>query len=715
MSGSGNASKRCRRTTRPRAAAGGALLCAVAAAFDPEAVAAAASDWWRTEHGAVRLIAGAVGEDAEVAAGLHFRMKPGWKIYWRSPGDAGFPPRPDWTGSRNLAEARLAWPLPERFSVLGLETLGYAGEVVLPVALSPIEAGRPIGLRARVSYLTCADICVPYEARLSLDIPAGGGTGTRERGLIAAFGKRVPATGEGGPLRIATAAAVEVPSARAIEIRLRADAALAAPDVYVEGAEDWSFAAPVVRIDADGRGAVVRIAARTAAEPPASLVGRTLRLTVRDGGRAVEREVVLGTARTAPQASAATDARSLAFVLLLAVAGGLILNFMPCVLPVLSLKLLSVLGHGGSGAREVRKGFLASSAGILASFLLLATGVAALRLAGGAVGWGIQFQQPLFLVFMAAVAALFAANLFGLFEIRLPGRLVDAAAAGGGGSTGLGGHFATGAFATLLATPCSAPFVGTAVGVALSRGTGEIYAVFAALGTGLALPYLAVAAFPRLVTVLPRPGPWMATLRRLLGVALVATAVWLLSVLAAQTGVWRAVAVGAALAVLAVGTGDAAVRRLRRVGAGFGLSAAAAAAALALTLWPSGAGPGGLRDGAWRVFDRARIAEEVADGRLVFVDVTAEWCLTCQVNKALVLDKAPVRRRLEGRGVVAMRADWTRPDPAISGYLASFGRYGIPFNAVYGPAVPDGAPLPEILTRSVVEAALRRATGHDRR
>ena len=689
----------------------GAAALAAAVLGGAEAACAAASPWWRAEHGAVRLVAASdtvgAGAGAAVSAGLHFRMNPGWKIYWRSPGDAGFPPRPDWTGSANLAAAELRWPVPERFSVLGLETLGYAEEVVLPVAAALREPGAALALRARVPYLTCSEICVPYEARLVLHLPAGDGAAAGEAGLIDAWSARVPAAdGARGGLRVVEAAAVGGAATSAVEIRLASAERLAAPDVYVEGPEGWSFAAPETRIAPDGRTAWMRVAAFPPGGRADTLAGREIRLTARDGARAVERTLAPGAAPAAPpRGGPEGGGRGLAAILLLAVLGGAILNLMPCVLPVLSLKLLSVVGHGGSGLREIRAGFLASAAGIGASFLVLGTGAAALRLAGEGVGWGIQFQQPAFLVFMAAVVALFAANLFGLFEIGLPGAVFDTAAKAGGGS-GVGGHFAAGAFAALLATPCTAPFLGTAIGFALSRGVAEIYAVFAALGAGLALPYLAVAAFPRLAAAMPKPGPWMVVLRRLLGVALAATAVWLLSVLAVQTGAWRAVGIGAALAVMA-----GAVGFRRRAGPGvLAVPAAAAALAFGLALWPAGAArqAAGAGDG-WVRFDPARLAAEVAAGQAVLVDVTADWCITCQVNKALVLDAEPVSLRLAAPGVVAMRADWTRPDAEIARYLRSLGRYGIPFNAVYGPGAPEGVALPEILTARAVTEALDRA------
>ena len=394
-------------------------------------------------------------------------------------------------------------------------------------------------------------------------------------------------------------------------------------------------------------------------------------------------------------------------ILLYAILGGLILNLMPCVLPVLSIKLLSVVSYGGREAAGVRFGFLATAAGIVSSMLVIALALLAVKAAGMSVGWGIQFQQPLFLVFMALVVTLFAYNLFGLFEIRLPQRLSDLSLRAGDHPTA-GGHFLTGAFATLLATPCSAPFVGTAVGFALSRDAVEILSVFAALGVGLALPYFAVAAFPKLATALPRPGKWMVVLRQILGLALTVTAVWLLTVVAVQIGAEGAYILAAMLVLVGV---VLLIRRLpqSRLGRHAGkmvLVLSVAVLVLPIVRMPDTVGPAVAHSGKWRTFDRAELNRLVAAGKTVFVDVTADWCITCQVNKKIVLDAEPVAGWLSSGNVVAMRADWTRPNKDIANYLASFGRYGIPFNAVYGPDAPNGIALPELLTsNTVIEAA----------
>ncbi|MFQ5619079.1 MAG: protein-disulfide reductase DsbD family protein [Rhodospirillales bacterium] len=692
-----------------------ALSALAASWLCPSVVSAAVSPWAETEQTAVRLVTAteAVGAAKTVSLGLHFRLREGWKIYWRSPGDAGYPPRVDWSGSENLASATLSWPAPERFSILGFETLGYTGEVVLPVTATLARAGEPLVVRAAVEYLTCKEICIPYDATLALRLPAGAAEPSPFAHLINRFAVHVPGDGSATGVAIETAEVVDRGAATVLWVTASATMPFVAPDLYVEGPDDVVFSAPRVSLSDGGKGALLEVPVDGA--PETGLAGARLTMTLVDGARSAERTLAVVAAGGGPRAVAEAPV-SVLVILALAVLGGLILNLMPCVLPVLSIKLLGVVGHGGGAGRAVSHSFIASAAGIVVSFLLLAAALVWVKAAGMAVGWGIQFQHPWFLIAMTLVVALFACNLWGFFDVGLPRWLADV---GGGASRvrGLAGHFLSGGFATLLATPCSAPFLGTAVGFALSRGPAEIFAIFAALGVGLALPYLAVAAAPGLATRLPRPGPWMATLRRVLGFALAATGVWLLTVLAAQVGPAAAAAVG----VLVAGAGAALFvrRRARAAGRRAGAAATAVLAGLAFlvpavppagTPAPAAATEALPRD-LWQPFDEDAIPELVAAGKTVFVDVTADWCITCQINKSFVILKGDVIKRLTSGAVVPMQADWTLPDEGISRYLALFGRYGIPFDAVYGPGAPDGIALPELLTEGAVLAALDRAAG----
>ena len=606
----------------------------------------------------------------------------------------------------------MSWPAPSRFSVLDIETIGYEGGVVLPIEARPQRPGESLALRATVDYLTCADICVPYVAELAIDLPAGEARPSAFAHEIARARALVPNRGAAHGLTVARVRLAGDASAPAIAVELRAAEPLVSPDVFVEAAAPLAFGRPEISRFNDGRLATLTVPIFNEPGLGRPLEGLPITLTVVDGERSVEHATAIsaaGKAETSAGAADAARAAELPAMLALALLGGLILNLMPCVLPVLSIKLLAVIGHGGGQKRAVRAGFLAAVAGILFSFMVLASALVAIKTAGHAIGWGLQFQQPWFLTAMILIVTLFACNLWGLFEVPLP-RALGFAEERAGRIRGLAGHFLTGALATLLATPCSAPFLGTAIGFALSRGSHEIFAVFAAVACGLALPYLAVAAFPALATRLPKAGPWMVVLRRILGLALAGTAIWLVSVLAGGIGWGGALTVGGIATVMAilVAACQWMPRGFRPIG-GAGLAALAFAAFLVPTNPPADARS--INDDIWQPLEPERIAGLVAEGRTVFVNVTADWCLTCKVNERLVLSRDPVRMRLAEDNVVAMQGDWTAPDDRITRYLAGFGRYGIPFDAVYGPALPHGEALPELLSAELITAALARASG----
>jgi suppressor for copper-sensitivity B len=714
---------------------GGLLPAADARAQLAEWAPPGTGAWAETPEGRVRLIAarGALNGSDDVRLGLQFEMRDDWKVYWRAPGDAGYPPSIDWTGSANLTGAEMLWPVPERFSVLGIETMGYKHGVVYPIHARVADPTQSLKLDATVDYLTCADVCIPRTVALALDLPPGPGAPTEHAHTISRAESAVPGDGSAHGLSVAEVTAGFDAEGPVLRVAVRGDPPLAAPDLFVEGPDGAWFAAPVVARGAD---AVSVLWARAGGLE--TLEGVPLTVTVAEDARGLEATVTPTAAPpavapglsmpglTAAPASPATgtpppvSAGTLLTMVGLALLGGLILNLMPCVLPVLSLKVLGLVGHGGGSLTHARASFLASAAGIVASFLVLGGAAIAVKAAGVAVGWGIQFQQPAFLVAMIVLLSLFAANLWGLFEVGLPGWVSGAAGRTGGGDPhSLWGAFGTGALATLLATPCSAPFLGTAVGFALSRGWAEIGLIFLALGVGMALPYLLVAARPGLATRLPRPGRWMIWMKAVLGVALAGTAVWLLTVLAAQVPPLAAGVVAGLMALMVLAF---AIPRERLPGRA-AVAGVLALGALALPAWadllPGGAarpplsGEVAAGAGAWRPLDVAAIPALVAEGRTVFVDVTADWCVTCLVNKRVVLDRDPVAARLAGDDIVLMRGDWTRPDTAISAYLARYGRYGIPFNAVYGAEAPDGLTLPELLTDRAVLDALDRAGARD--
>jgi len=648
------------------------LPAMLVSAMLPAAAGAAESGWAGDRTiGEARLVSAvtATGALTTLPLGLEFTLAPGWKIYWRTPGEAGLSPVIDLSDSPTPGlSGSFRWPLPTRFDAFGFDNFGYENAVILPFDVTGHVGGAPVQIIADLEALACADICVPLAGRLELELPDGAPAPSRHAQAMAQYAAMVPraadqdgASASAPSLRISAAA----PRDGGLYVEL-AEGAPAVAELFVEGLANVAFKAP------QPQGSGLFMAAVPAKD--LDIAGRRLTLTVSAPPEFGEFEVALaaeGATAGALLGGASGDGTRLSFrIIALALLGGLILNLMPCVLPVLALKLSSVLSAVGAPRRELRLRFLAGAAGIVASFMLLAAGLAGLRLAGGTIGWGIQFQNPAFLMLMIAMLGIFALSLLDRVVIPVP-RFAQAMSASpfgrsadGGVQPSYRGDFLAGMLATILATPCSAPFVGTAVAAALSGGMMDLFGIFLALGLGLAAPWLVVAAHPALVSFLPRPGPWMGWMKRGLALLLVGTMVWLGSVLAE-------------------------------------------------VLAPAPSGAAASADALWQPWSPDRMTASLAAGTPVLVDVTADWCVTCKANKALVLDRTPVAAALTAAAaddrLLLLRADWTRPDDAIAGFLASHGRFGIPFNLLLTPGGTGDVILPEILSAGAVMRALENA------
>lgn len=672
------------------------------------ATADAASEWSEGESWRTRIVSAvtATGSRPTLPLGLQVELDDGWHIYWRSPGEAGLPPTlsvgPD---SENVASVEFVWPAPEQSVEQGqLVTRTYAGNVLIPIRLHVEEPGRPTTLNAGIDYQVCAQICIPVRADALLHLPAGADPPSSHARTIAEAEARVPGPPQAAGFERLTATfngvrTVHVTADSMFELDTSPEQVVA----FLEGPEGIFFRSDRATVSADRKTVTVDVDVLPPFDPK-RLEGSDLGVTLVTGTANAHRELVLA------GVSAATDGDlTLGVAFLLALLGGLILNLMPCVLPVLGIKIARLIDAAGRDRAVVSASFLATAAGIVASFGLLALLVAAIRAGGLTAGWGFQFQVPGFIAFLAVIVLLFAAVLAGICEIRLPVRVNRWFLAAGGDAKGRAGAFAEGAFATVLATPCTAPVVGTAVGFALTRSFGDILVVFLGLGLGMAVPWLLVAIRPGLLGILPRPGPWMGRLKLVLALMLLGTAVWLLYVLHSAAGaIPTVVAAGmSGLAVLAFAARTA--ERIVPVVRGVGLAALVLA-----VLFPALAGytgPGDrmpTSDPLWLPLSPAAVSDLAAD-QVLLVDVTADWCVTCVVNKRLVLDRPPVRDLLEVGDIVGLRGDWTLPDPDIAAYLAKHQRLGVPFNAVYGPALPEGEVLPELLTADAVIEAVQRA------
>jgi suppressor for copper-sensitivity B len=664
--------------------------------------------------GEVRLVSAvsAMGYLEELPLGLEFRLAPGWKIYWRTPGEAGLPPTLDLQLANGAPlQSQIEWPVPKRFNAFGFDNFGYADAVILPVAVRGYDRGAALQIRGQIEALVCSDICVPLAGALRLDLGDGAAEPSSMAMVIAQFAAKVPRINAPSPIKIETA----WQSGSQLKIGF---AATSQPvtEIFVEGPSGIAFKQPdfannVAVIDLEG-------------DLKTPLAGQTVDLTVVAGDDFTTQSIIVQ--KVAPLAGSfvagkpmPTDAGAMAqfwTVIGFAFLGGLILNLMPCVLPVLAIKLAAIIEASGQSRGFVRLRFGAGAMGILSSFAILAAGLAALRLAGGQIGWGIQFQSPVFLAMMLLVLGLFTLNMLDRFFLPVPAFLQARFRGNGQNSSGqntnekacptiLFGDFMAGMLATLLATPCSAPFVGSAVTAALAGDMVQLFAVFMAMGSGLAAPWGLVILFPALVGFLPRPGYWMVWLKRGLAGLLIATMVWLGWLLQTIQGGQ------AALLVLGL-IGFALLAVLFRQKIGILLAGAGLFTGLAFLPAPASLPPqaNGL---VWQVWSGDATAAARAEGALVFVDVTADWCITCKANKTLVLETAPIAPMLatlvdDGK-LVMLKADWTRPDPRIAAFLASHDRFGIPFNIIYGPKAPDGVLLGELLRADMVETALIKA------
>jgi len=635
--------------------------------------------------------------------GLRQQITPGWHTYWLNPGDSGEPPRIEWALPHGFVAGDIRWPHPERIPVGPAMSYGYSDEVVLPIPLtapSSLVPGARVTLRGQASWVVCEKTCVPEEAAVALTLPVATGRPAPDpRGapLIAAARRAVPTPSPWPASFVATPELLTL--------------TVAAPDLSAERvAEAWFYparwgviehaAAQRTRMSANGLTLAVARGPLpdAAAEPIEGVLVVTERL---EGGLARQALSVRAEPRALASAGAAP---ALLGAMALALAGGLVLNLMPCVLPVLSVKALGLVQHAGS---RLRGHGLAYTAGVLVSFALVAGALIALRAAGRQLGWGFQLQSPLFVTLLAYVLFVLALSLSGV--VVLGGRLAGAGRTLAGRS-GYAGSFFTGTLATVAATPCTAPFMGAAVGWALTQPWTSALLVFEALGLGLALPYLLLTLLPAWRRALPRPGPWMGHLERLLAFPLYATVAWLVWVVSRQAGPSGVAAALGGLVAIAFAAwlyqaSRGARARWRRAATAAGLAlaiGAVGAAALDPRTDERGSGAG-RREAGWEPFSPRRLAELRAAGTPVFVNVTAAWCITCLVNERVALRSAAVTEAFARKRVVALEADWTTRDPAITRVLGSFGRSGVPLYLFYpSGAGGDPAVLPQILSERIV-------------
>lgn len=639
----------------------------------------------------------------KISAVLEVKLTQDWKTYWRSPGEGGIAPSINWENSTNVSDVDWFWPAPEQFSLLGMQTFGYQQYVVFPLQLTLNDVNAATQLKGKITLSSCTTVCVLTDYPINLTVNPNELI-VDEHAMfiynkaIAKVPQKVVSTD------IAPAIALGWDKDKGLLEVILNDAKWQQPLLVIDGEPDTVFKQISIshKDDKDGNQQLIAYFEVFHWLNDPQLTGQSLNVTAVDETRALEYSAV------AAEKTIVEGVNSIWMMLLFAVLGGLILNVMPCVLPVLGMKLSVIIAAPNLGRNQIRQQFLASAFGIFVSFWLLASFVMLLKLTGQAIGWGVQFQNPWFIGFMALVTLVFAFNMLGAFEINLPSTWQTKLATTGGNDNR--GHFLQGMFATLLATPCSAPFLGTAVAFAFGAPILSLFMIFSALAFGMALPWLLVAAFPQVANYFPKPGRWMIIVKVFFSGLLLITSLWLISLLFNHIEAFYLWSV-AALSLVSF---------MFLMARKYGTPAVIASTSIGILMLTVGAFITSTRwaqplpeDHQWVLLNETLIAEQVAQGKTVFVDVTADWCITCKANKVGVILQEPVYSALKQANIITMKGDWTLPSPEISQYLQSFQRFGVPFNVVYGPNAPEGIELPIILSAEAVMAAIKQASVTD--
>jgi len=645
--------------------------------------------------------------------GLAIQHQPHWHTYWKNPGDSGMPTSLQWTLPAGVTAGDIQWPTPQKLPIGPLLNYGYEDQLLLPVALT-VPAGfkaDKLDITLHADWLVCKEVCIPESGEFAISVPARAATAGNAalfRATQAALPRPLPAAKASADLQGETL----VVRVAGLPVAWQGKSLGFLPETagvlqnIAEPAAAWNGGEWTAKLPVDPQRSAGPAVLPAVLTLPGQAAGLQVDVKIATAWPALAAPPPLPSLGDAVVTAPPPSPVGLFTALALALAGGLFLNLMPCVFPVLSLKVLGFAAQAHN-RRALLAGGLAYLAGVVLSFVALASFLLVLRAGGEQLGWGFQLQSPAVVALLAALFTLIGLNLSGVFEF---GSMCPHVWAAARARHPLADALLTGVLAVIVASPCTAPFMGASLGAALTLPTPQALLIFAMLGVGMALPYLLASAWPALARWLPRPGAWMAHFKALMAFPMFATVVWLVWVLGQQAGIDGAAALLAALVALAFvawALGSPSLRRKARWGFGVA-SLVLFVVTLVWTLPALHETPASAAhaEAGWEPWSPARVAELAAQGRPVFVDFTAAWCVTCQVNKRTTLNRPEVQADFDRRSVVRLRADWTRRDAAITAELTRLGRSGVPVYALYAPGATGPKVLSEILSVGEMRKAL---------
>ena len=645
------------------------------------------SPWSIGEESQVRIISSSthVNNQKEIFLGLEYQLQEGWKTYWQSPGDGGFPQEINWSRSKNIQSIEIQWPVPKKFEILGLQSIGYQDNIIFPLNVNIINPLESTEMILDINYLVCKDICIPGNVSLELTLPAGEGSLTEHSFNLEKSLSKLPLQSLDFSFvkRIETNVFLDD---KKIHFKLSATAKkiFKNPKIFLHTKYGLPVTNPKIQLSANSKNIdITFIFDRKLIKD--QIIQAEFVIADQEKSLVVKDEIAIDSDKFISN-------NNTLLILLFAFIGGLILNAMPCVLPILSIKVLSMLQHLDNKT-SIRKSFLITSLGIITSFIILAITFMILRYLGVSVGWGMQFQHPFFLMIVALIISFFAFNLLGFFELPIPNFMNNNLISGVNTHHYLRDFF-NGFFATIMATPCSAPFVGTAITVAFTQSFTMMLFIFIFMSLGMASPYLVVSLFPNLLNFFPKPGKWMIYLKYTLGVLLLATLIWIGNILLNHFNFYFIIFSICLLTITSILIHFMQFKKVVLI-----ISIIIFFIFSNFTFFKSNFL---LLESDWTDFNSVNIENLIQEGNIVFVDITADWCATCQYNKINVVNSKMIKEAFDQFDVIKIKGDWTKPNDKIQKFLEKNDKYGIPFNIIYNSNNPNGIVLSEILSKNEI-------------
>ena len=654
---------------------------------------ALSSDWSVGETSKLRLISAYSQNDSKnFMIGLEYQMDPGWKTYWKSPGDGGFAQSISWENSTNVKNVNILWPTPIEFEILGLTSLGYQNDIIFPLEIELEDELKNTFLNLHITFLICKEICIPGDATIFLEIPSGEKKLTNNYYDLEKALSLLPKDDfNGSYLKKINFNVFNDDTHSTIQLIFESDKNFVSPKIFLHS----PFGLPVIKNSLNYSNDSKKITANFKFDK--DLISKNnfpLEVSISDVNHNFK-QVLNVEVNDKPLRSKINQ--TFIYYILISLIAGLILNVMPCVFPVLSIKLMSVFSSNENNARV---SFVTTALGIISSFVLLGLIFLLLQYFKISIAWGMQFQQPYFLIFISLIIFLFMMNMFGQFEITLPPQISNLSFFGTTNNKNTKDFF-NGFFATLMATPCSAPFVGTAITAAFTQSYAIGISIFLFMGVGMSLPYLLIALFPKLINYLPKPGKWMVYIKYLLGLLLLTTVLWLFNILLNFFNYYFIISLIIFFLLLSYRQKIPFQKNIISV-------------IVLLVIFSSSSFSFFQQNRVfeiekdWLNFYDITFDKLINENKIVFLDITADWCATCQFNKINVLNSETIISLFKENDVTLIRADWTKPNDKINLFLEKYDRFGIPFNAFFSPNFPEGFLLSELLSEKEMIDAINK-------